>query len=118
MSTNSTTTGKRDHVGMTAEDWKRLDGLTDEEIMAAALSDPDAQLITTDRLRPPALSKFVRNHLRMTRQAFAEAYGIPIETLASWERYETEPSAAEAAYLRLIAREPERAKLPSGATVD
>ena len=85
--------------------------MTDNEIMDAARSDPDAQPITAERLRAPALSKVVRNQLRMTRQAFADAYGIPFDTLRAWERYEAEPTPAEAAYLRLIEREPERAKV-------
>ena len=34
-----------------------------------------------------------------------------METLRAWERHEAEPTPAETAYLRLIEREPERAKL-------
>jgi len=32
-------------------DWSRADALTDEEIHAAALSDPDAQPLTEERLK-------------------------------------------------------------------
>jgi putative transcriptional regulator len=31
-------------------DWARLDAMTDEEIMAAALSDPDAQPLSPEQL--------------------------------------------------------------------
>jgi putative transcriptional regulator len=31
-------------------DWARLNATTDEEVMAAALSDPDAQPLGTDQL--------------------------------------------------------------------
>jgi putative transcriptional regulator len=31
-------------------DWARLDGMSDEEIRAAALSDPDAQPLTPEQL--------------------------------------------------------------------
>lgn len=115
MSNGGTTTDKRDKYGMLPEDWKRQDALTDEEIAARALSDPDNPPLTPEQLeamgRPRPLSKVIRNQLRMTRQLFSENYGIPIETLRAWERHEAEPSPAEIAYLHLIEREPDRAKL-------
>ena len=114
MSNDGTTTDNRDHLGMTPENWKRHDTKTDEEITSAALADPDNPPISPEELarwRPPTLSKVIRNTLRMTRQRFAETYGIPMETLRAWERHELEPTPAEIAFLRLIEREPERAKL-------
>ena len=82
--------------------------------MAAAFADPDAQPLTQaqiDGWRPPTLSKVVRNKLRMTRAAFADAYGIPEATQEAWERHKAEPSAVEIAYLRLIERKPDVARL-------
>ena len=32
-------------------DWERFDALTDEEVMAAALADPDAQPLTEEQLK-------------------------------------------------------------------
>jgi putative transcriptional regulator len=99
--------------GMTAEDWRRLDALTDEEITAAALADPDNPPLSDEQLaqfRRPALSMKVRLKLRMGRETFAAAYGIPLETLKAWERHQAEPTEVELAYLRLIEREPEMAK--------
>ena len=58
-----------------------------------------------------SFAKVVRHKLRMSQEKFAAAYGIPPDTLLAWERLESQPSAAEAAYLTLIAREPERSKL-------
>src|SRR5689334_19042728 len=107
MSKRSTSAKKRDQYGMTAEDWRRLDALTDEEITAAALADPDNPPLTDEQLaqfRRPALSMNVRLKLRMDREAFAAAYRIPLETLRAWERHQAEPSAVELAYLRLIER--------------
>ena len=103
----------RDEYGMTAEDWQRLRSKTDAEIMAAALADPDAQPIPPERLAKMGRSqaKVVRHKLKMSREDFAATYGIPLDTLLAWERLETKPSAAESAYLTLIEREPERAKL-------
>jgi len=31
-------------------DWARIDAMTDEEVMSAALSDPDAQPLTAEQL--------------------------------------------------------------------
>ena len=103
---------------MTPEDWKRLDAKTDDEINAAALADPDAQPIPPERLarmRAPSLAKVVRHSVHLSQENFAAAYGIPLETLKSWERHDAEPTPAEMAYLRLIEREPERARLAPAA---
>ena len=99
---------------MAPADWQRLNDMTDEEINARALTDPDNPPLTEEqlaRVRRPSLARKVRQRLRMGRESFSQAYGIPIETLNTWERHEAEPTAVEAAYLRLIEREPERAKI-------
>ena len=113
MSNAPTSSDKRDKYGMTAEDRRRLEALTDEEIIAAALKDPDNPPLTDEQLaqfRRPALVKRIRHRLHMGRETFAAAYGIPLETLKAWERHEVEPTEVEIAYLRLIEREPEMAK--------
>ena len=63
------------------------------------------------RMKRVALAKFIRHHLAMGQDEFALAYGIPPDTLRAWERHEAEPTPAEIAYLRLIEREPQRARL-------
>ena len=45
-------------------DWARFDAMTDEEVVAAALSDPDAQPLTPEqaaRLRPAPRIKALRS---------------------------------------------------------
>jgi putative transcriptional regulator len=114
MNKTSTKIVERDKFGMTPENWRRLDAKTDAEITAAALSDPDAQPITPEQAataRRPALVKRIRHKLHMTRETFAAAYGIPLESLTAWERHTAEPTPTEMAYLRLIERAPELAKL-------
>jgi putative transcriptional regulator len=116
MNKQPTTANEHDRFGMTAAEWARLESMTDDEALAAALADPDAQPISQERLaaaamRPRSLAKIVRHKLAMSREDFASAYGIPLDTLAAWERGLVEPSPAETAYLRLIACEPDRAKL-------
>jgi putative transcriptional regulator len=104
---------KRDKHGMTTEDWRRLDAMTDEEITTAALADPDNPPLTAEQLaqfRRPSLAMTVRRKLHMSREAFAAAYGIPLQTLQAWERHQVEPTEVESAYLRLIEREPEMTK--------
>ena len=113
MSNASTSGNERDKYGMTAEDRRRLETMTDEEITAAALTDPDNPPLSDERLarfRRPALAKRIRHKLHMGRETFAAAYGIPLETLKAWERHEVEPTEVELAYLRLIERDPEMAK--------
>jgi putative transcriptional regulator len=113
MSNVITSKVKRDDAGMAPEDWARLNALTDEEITERALSDPDAQPISDEqRAKGPRrpISKLVRHGLHMSYEAFAATYGIPMDTLIAWDRGTLEPTPAEVAYLKLIAREPEIAK--------
>jgi putative transcriptional regulator len=114
MSNAPTSRNERDKYGLTAEDRRRRKSMTDEEIIAAALRDPDNPPLSDERLarfRRPALSMKVRLRLRMGRETFSAAYGIPVETLKAWERFKAEPTEVELAYLRLIEREPEMAKV-------
>ena len=107
--------------GMTAEDYRRLRDRTDEEITAAAMADPDNPPLTDEQLarfRRPALSMKVRLKLRMGRETFSAAYGIPVETLKAWERFKAEPTEVELAYLRLIEREPEMARVSDAVPAD
>lgn len=110
-----TKVASRDQYGMTADDWRRFDAKTDEEIAADVASDPDSAPIQTPeqlaRMRRVSLAKHVRHKLAMSREAFAAGYGIPLDTLNAWERHQAKPTPAEEAYLRLIEREPERAQL-------
>jgi DNA-binding transcriptional regulator YiaG len=113
MSNGRTSNNDRDTYGMTPDDWERLAAMTDEDIVAAALSDPDAQPIPVERLATASrpLCKVVRYKLKMGRETFAAAYGIPLETLVSWERGHAQPTPTELAYLRVIEREPEITKI-------
>jgi putative transcriptional regulator len=105
-------------LGMSADDWKALRALTDAEIIAAAESDPDAPPLTDEqlaRMQPVSRARFVRRKLALSLDQFADRYGIPIATLRSWERHETEPTVTEAAYLDAILRAPEAVRRPFAA---
>ena len=95
---------------LTAEYWKHLAAMTDEEITAAALSDPDAQPTTPEklaRMKRISPAKFTRQKLAFSQSAFARTFRIPLGTLRDWEQHRREPDQAARAYLEVIAREPE-----------
>src|SRR5579862_9417065 len=91
-------------------DWARLRAKTDEEITAAALSDPDARPLTPEQLRKaPRVprTKTLRRALHLTQEEFAARYRIPIGTLRDWEQGRCEPDQPARAYLAVIAHDPE-----------
>ncbi len=91
-------------------DWKRLREMTDAEVHAAALSDPDAQPLTEERLarmRRVPRAKTLRRALGLTQEEFAARYQIPIGTLRDWEQGRAEPDQPARAYLKAIAGDPE-----------
>lgn len=84
--------------------------MSDEEVTLAALSDPDAQPLTAEqlaRMRRVAFARRVRWKLGLSQAEFAARFHIPIGTLRDWEQHRTEPDAAAAAYLRVIAENPD-----------
>ena len=101
-------------------DWERLRALSDEEVRAAALADPDAQPLMPDqlsRMRRPIRDgqvKAVRQRLGMTQEQFAQAFRLPIGTVRDWEQGRSEPDAPARALLRVIECEPEAARRALG----
>jgi len=99
----------------TDTDWDAVNALTNEEIHAAALADPDAQPIprgTDEELEKLGLHRLVnvkklRERLGLTQEAFAATYRIPVGTLRDWEQCRKNPDAPARAYLLLIDRNPE-----------
>jgi len=98
----------------TDTDWDYVDSLTDEQIHAAALSDPDAQPIprgTDEELAKIGLHRIVntrrlRDRLGITQEEFAAIYKIPVGTLRDWEQRRKTPDAPARAYLLVIERDP------------
>ena len=90
-------------------DWKRLGALTDEEVLAAARSDPDAQPSTRaqlQRMRRASRVKVLRQRLGMTQVQFAEAFHLPLTTLRDWEQRRSTPDAPARTLLLAIERNP------------
>ena len=74
---------------MSADEMARLAAMTDEEIEAAAKSDPDAQPLTDEQLqqmeRVPN-PKLIREELQLTQKAFAEIFQLSLSALRDWEQ--------------------------------
>jgi putative transcriptional regulator len=93
-----------------ASDWQRIRAMTDEEVVAAALSDPDAQPLSAAELtrrKPVPRAKTLRRALGLTQEEFATRYRIPVGTLRDWEQGRSEPDQPSRAYLQAIAGDPE-----------
>ena len=83
----------------------RLDAMTEEEIEAAALSDPDCPPLTDEqlsRMTRITVAKSARWRSGLTPQAFAETFGFTRDQLRDLEQGRTKPDPATESYLRLI----------------
>jgi putative transcriptional regulator len=92
-----------------ATDWTALRGMSEDEINAAALTDPDNPPRTPERekhLKRVPQVKVMRRALHLTQEEFAQRFHIPLGTLRDWEQGKTQPDQAARAYLRVIARNP------------
>jgi DNA-binding transcriptional regulator YiaG len=69
-------------------DRDRVDKMADDEIEAAALSDPDGELTDEQRARSfrPARLVVLRRRLGLDQAAFASRFRIDLDTLTDWER--------------------------------
>ena len=100
MSAGNTTTKTAAH------DWTRFDAMTDAEVHAAALRDPDARPLTDEesaRMKRVPRAKTLRRALGLTQEEFASRFQIPLVTLRDWEQGRAEPDQPARAYLKAIA---------------
>jgi putative transcriptional regulator len=84
--------------------------MSEAEILAAALSDPDARPRSSAqlaRMKHTPRAKLIRRALGLTQEEFADRFRIPLGTLRDWEQGASEPDQAARAYLTVIARNPE-----------
>jgi putative transcriptional regulator len=84
--------------------------MSEAEILAAALSDPDARPRSSAQLalmKHTPRAKLIRRALGLTQEEFADRFRIPLGTLRDWEQGASEPDQAARAYLTVIARNPE-----------
>ena len=91
-------------------DWAGLAAMSDDEVTAAALADPDAQPLTLEQLAGMRLGvriKALRLGLGMTLEQFSETFRLPVATLRDWEQQRSQPDAPARALLMAIERDPE-----------
>lgn len=91
-------------------DWESLEAMSEEELIQAALSDPDAQPTTAEEghlFKRVSRVKVLRQRLGMTQAEFAAAFQVPLGTLRDWEQHRSTPDAPARALLRAIERDPE-----------
>lgn len=89
---------------------QQMPQMTEEEIHAAALSDPDAQPLTeadVARMKRVSRAKIIRRALQLTQEEFSARYHIPLGTLRDWEQGRSQPDQTAQAYLKVIAANPE-----------
>ena len=91
-------------------DWARLAAMTEEEIEANALADPDNPPLTDEelaRMRPVPQPRRIRERLKLTQEEFAEQFEIPLGTLRDWEQGLSLPDRSARTLLRVIEQDPE-----------
>ena len=91
-------------------DWARVDAMTDEEIEANALSDPDSLPMTDAEIaetRRASEVLTVRIRLGLSQAAFAKRFHINLRTLQDWEQGRRVPEEIARAYLKVIGRNPD-----------
>ncbi len=91
----------------------RLEAMTDEEIEAAARSDPDAQPLTAAELAQFERTlnlKDIRAKLGLTQKEFAETFHLSLSAVRDWEQGRFIPDRAARTLLKVIAYNPEAVK--------
>jgi putative transcriptional regulator len=95
---------------LTREQRTRLDGLTEEQIEANALSDPDNPPLTDAELTTayrPGDIRDLRQRLGLSQSAFAQRFGVNLRTLQEWEQGRRAPDQIARSYLRVISLDPD-----------
>ena len=91
-------------------DWARLEAMTEEEIEANALSDPDNPPLNDEelaRMRRVPDPERIRRQFSLTQAEFAEQFEISLHILRAWEQRERWLDTAAIALLRIIEQDPD-----------
>ena len=91
-------------------DWTEAAKLTDEQIHAAALSDPDAPPATPEQLartRRVVDIRQIREKFGLDQEQFALRFGLRLDMVQGWEDRTLAPDAAAITLLRVIWAEPD-----------
>ncbi len=85
--------------------------MTAAAIERAARADRDARPLSDadlNRMKRTPQTKIIRRALELTQEEFAARFQIPLGTLRDWEQGRAEPDQPTRAYLKIIARDPDR----------
>jgi putative transcriptional regulator len=88
----------------------RLAAMSEEEIEANALSDPDNQPMTDEQLDRAVFAREIRrirNRHNWSQSQLAQMLQISTGTLQGWEQGRRQPDAIAKAFLKVVDREPE-----------
>lgn len=91
-------------------DWDSLARMTEAEIKANAVDDPDNPPMTEDelsRVRQVPNPREIRRRLHMTQEQFAVRFQLRLGTVRDWEQGKKEPDSAAKALLRVIEHNPD-----------
>jgi putative transcriptional regulator len=81
--------------------------MSDEEVEAAALADPDAQPMTSEQLAEcfrPGTLRAARERLGLSEKQFARRFRVDLVTLRQWENASDLPGKPSPEYVRVVAR--------------
>ncbi len=94
--------------------------MTDEEITAAAESDPDTPPLTDQeiaRIHAIRIARSARMRAGLTQAAFAETFAVNLSRLRDIEQGRKTPDRVLVSFLALIADDPERARRVAAETL-
>ncbi len=86
-------------------DWERVDAMTEEELHANALADPDSPPMTAAQLaemRPIPNPRAIREELSLSQSEFAARFDIPLGTVQDWDQGRRRLDRSTQALLRVI----------------
>jgi putative transcriptional regulator len=99
--------GQRSDAGT---DWERVDALTDDDVEAAALFDPDCPPLTPEQAshmrRGPNVRQSRKGH-GLSQVELAERFAIPVSAVRDWEQGRYSPPAAAITLLNVIEHNPD-----------
>lgn len=98
------------YVDPTKTDWARFDAMTEEELEANALSDPDNPPLSNEelaRMRRVPDPAGIRRRLGLSQEAFAAQFELPLDDLRAWEERPGLIDFSAITLLRIIEQDPD-----------
>lgn len=108
MATVKATLDRKNLPRLTSATKSRLGRMSDAELTANALAEPDNPPLTESELERVAAARAVqraRAATGLSQSAFAKRFRINAARLKDWEQGRTIPDSASLAYLKVIERE-------------